>query len=170
VASDFTWEVGAPLEAVQCVTGPTPPRPSWAEGDSSWRLISHLCLNYLSLSDTDDRAGAQALRELLQLYADRSEPLLRRQVEQGVRFVSTGPVTRRVPGPGPITFARGLEVSLVMDELAFEGSGVFLLGAVLERFFARYVSINSFTETVLKTPERGEVMRWPARMGRRNVL
>jgi type VI secretion system protein ImpG len=41
---------------------------------------------------------------------------------------------------------------------------------VLEQFFAKYVSINSFTETVLKTVERGEVMRWPARMGLRHIL
>ena len=53
--------------------------------------------------------------------------------------------------PGPTTFGRGMEVTLTCDETAFEGSGVFLLGAVLERFFAKYVSINSFTETVLRT-------------------
>jgi type VI secretion system protein ImpG len=168
--AQFTWDVGAPIESVQAITPPTAPRPSWAEGDTSWRLISHLCLNYLSLADTDERAGAQALRELLRLYADLSEPQLRRQVEQGVRSVATRPLTRRVPTPGPITFARGLEVTVLLEELAFEGTGVFVLAAVLERFFARYVSINSFTEMVLKTPERGEVMRWPARIGQKNVI
>ena len=47
---------------------------------------------------------------------------------------------------------------------------MFLLAAVLEQFFSRYVSINSFTETVLKTPARGEIKRWPARIGRRHLL
>ena len=56
------------------------------------------------------------------------------------------------------------------DESAFEGVGVFLAGAVLAQFFARYVSINSFTETVVKTTTRGEVMRWPATIGRRLTL
>ena len=46
----------------------------------------------------------------------------------------------------------------------------FLLGAVLERFFARLVGFNSFTETVLKTPQRGEIMRWPARLGQRSIV
>ena len=46
---------------------------------------------------------------------------------------------------------------------------VYLLGAVLAQFFAKYVSINSFTETVLKT-ERGEVTRWPAQLGRRQTV
>ena len=66
--------------------------------------------------------------------------------------------------PGPIVFGRGLEITLDFDENAFRGTGVFLLGAVFERFLARYVSINSFTETVLRTGERGEVMRWQAKM------
>ena len=78
--------------------------------------------------------------------------------------------TRRAPIPGPIAFARGLEVTVSLDEAAFEGVGIFLLGAVLEQFFAKYVSINSFTETVVKSTERGEIIRWPARIGRRQTL
>lgn len=169
VRRDFTWESGGPLSNIRWVSGPTPPRASWAEGDASWRLISHLCLNYLSLTDTDPKEGAAAIRELLRLYADIGEPQQRRQVE-GVRSLGVRPVTRRVPGKGPVVFARGLEVSMLLEETAFEGSGVFLLGAILERFFARYVSLNSFTETVLTTPERGEVMRWPATVGTRNMI
>jgi type VI secretion system protein ImpG len=79
-------------------------------------------------------------------------------------------VTRRIPIPGPIAFGRGLEIIITLDEDAFEGTGAFLLGAVLERFFARYVSINSFTQTTIKTVERGEIMRWPLRTGQRHVL
>jgi type VI secretion system protein ImpG len=75
-----------------------------------------------------------------------------------------------VPIPGPITFGRGLEIIVTLDESAFEGLGVFLLGAVLDEFFAKYVSINSFTETVIKTTERGEIMRWPVRIGLRHIL
>jgi type VI secretion system protein ImpG len=63
-----------------------------------------------------------------------------------------------------------MEVTLTCDESAFEGSGAFLLGAVLERFFAKYVSLNSFTETVLRTVQRGEIMRWQTRAGRRKIL
>ena len=59
---------------------------------------------------------------------------------------------------------------MTCDEAAFEGSGVFLLGAVLERFLARYVSINSFTETVLRTVARGDIMRWTTRAGQRHLM
>jgi type VI secretion system protein ImpG len=47
---------------------------------------------------------------------------------------------------------------------------LFLLGAVLDEFFTKQVSVNSFTETVVSSEERGEVMRWPARVGLRQTL
>jgi type VI secretion system protein ImpG len=139
------------------------------EGEVAWRAISHLALNYLSLIDTDEQQGASALRDLLKLYGDASDPAVRKQIE-GVKSVSYRPITRRVGVAGPIAFARGLEISVTFAEDAFEGSSAFLLGVVLERFFAKYVSINSFTETVVKTVGRGQIMRWQARVGQRHVL
>lgn len=84
--------------------------------------------------------------------------------------VRATPIERRLPVSGPVTIARGLEVKLTLDETPFTGTGPFLLGAVIEQFLARYVSLNAFTETVLLTPARGEVMRWPARIGQRQLL
>ena len=167
--TDFNLQAAAPVAAIRCVAGPSRPRPSHAEGEYAWRLISHLSLNYLSLLDSDEGQGAAALRDLLLLYGGDGEASLQLQVE-GVRSIQSAPIVRRIPRLGPIAFARGVEVTLTLDEAAFEGSGVFLLGAVLEQFFARYVSLNSFTETVLKTPKRGEIMRWPARIGSRHTL
>ena len=46
----------------------------------------------------------------------------------------------------------------------------FLLGSVLERFFARYTSLNSFTETVVRSTKRGEIIRWPAQPGKRQNI
>jgi type VI secretion system protein ImpG len=177
--TDFTLDIGAPVESVRAVAGPTPPRASHAEGDASWRLISHLTLNYLSLTDedrdgdgritADESRGAAALRALLKLYGNVGDPVIRKQIE-GLRSIRTQGITRRVPTSGVVAFARGLEVSVTLDEGQFEGTGVFVLGAVLEQFFARYVSMNSFTETVVRSEDRGEIMRWPAKIGQRPVL
>jgi type VI secretion system protein ImpG len=159
----------APVSAVRALKGPTRPRVGIAEGDYAWRLVSHLTLNYLSLFD-EKRAGgaAAALRELLALYADLSDPAARKQVDSLID-VKARPVVRRLPLPGPITFGRGLSVDLKLNETAFGGAGGFLLGAVLERFLARHVSINSFTQTRLLSESRGEVAQWPARTGTRIV-
>lgn len=167
--TDFTLNTSAPVRAVRCLVGPTKPRPSHAHGDTAWRLISHLSLNYLSIADSDARQGAVALRELLALYGDLAEAAVRKQID-GVHSVRATPVTRRAPIPGPIAFVRGLEVTITLDETAFEGEGILLFGAMLERFFAKYASINSFTETVVRSTERGEIMRWPVRIGQRHTL
>jgi type VI secretion system protein ImpG len=167
--SDFTLESGAPVKTVRCVAGPSAPRPAAAQGETAWRLISHLSLNYLAIAESSGDDGANALRELLSLYADPTEPGSQRQI-QGVRSASTQPIVRKLPVDGPLSFARGVEITLQCDESAFEGASVFMLGTVLSRFFARYVSINSFVETVVRTSQRGEVARWPMTMGRRPAI
>ena len=167
--SDFTMDLSAPVVAIRCLSGPNVPTPSQAEGRFSWRLISHLSLNYLSLLDAKGEEGAVALREILRLYADSNDRQTLKQIE-GLRKIRSGAVIRRVKTPGPITFARGLEITVELDESAFEGTGVFILGAVLEQFFGKYVSLNSFTETIIRTQQRGEIMRWPAQMGRRQII
>jgi len=167
--TDFTLETGAPVEAIRCVAGPTKPKPGFAGGDITWRLISHLSLNYLSLVDGSEGEGAHALRSLLALYADEHDQSAMRQIE-GVRNIRTRSVNERIPTGGPIAFGRGLEVTLTCDETAFEGIGVFLLGEVLKEVFAKYVSVNSFTKTVLESTERGEVMRWTPKLGQVQML
>jgi type VI secretion system protein ImpG len=157
------------VRAVRCLGVPSRPLEPILDGSLAWRCISHLSLNYLSLSDLNEQEGAAALREMLHLYARDKESVVRRQLE-GVRSVRVQPITRRMPGRGPVTFGRGMEVRLACDERTFEGSGAFLLGSVLEEFFARHASLNSFTETVLDVVGRGEVMRWPTRFGQRPLV
>jgi type VI secretion system protein ImpG len=108
------------------------------------------------------------LRDLLALYPDPNDPAAARQIE-GVRNVGYKPVVRRMPVPGPISYGRGLELVLTFDDGAFEGSGIMTLASVLERFFARYVSINSFTQMRLQSATRGEIKTWPVRAGRRQI-
>jgi type VI secretion system protein ImpG len=180
--TDFNLEISAPVKSVRLVQQrPTPPKASLvlagqnaneqrvAQGRFAWRLISHLSLNYLSLMDSSGEKGAEALRELLRLYADPNDRGSRKQIE-GLRGVSHRPALRRLEMAGPITFARGLEVTVNLDETAFEGHGVFVLGSVLDQFFQKYVSLNSFIETVITTQQRKEIMRWPAQMGKREIL
>lgn len=167
--TDFQLDVGVAVESARVIAGPTPPRPSFAQGQTAWRLVSHLGLNYLSLADSDESQGAAALRDLLTLYVDPADAAMMKQIG-GVRSIRATPVTRRVHASGPVSFARGSEVRIQMEEQPFEGLGVFVLGSVLDAFLSQYVSINSFTETLVVSNERGEVMRWPARIGQRHTI
>ena len=167
--SDFTLGIAAPVTSVRVVSGPSRPYAPLVDGAVSWRAISHLSLNYLSLVNTTPQEGAVALRELLTLYAPGGSATATRQIE-GVRFVGVRPVVRRLRAAGPIAFGRGLEITITVDDLAFEGSSAFLFGSVMERYLARHASINSFTETVLRSESRGETNRWTPQWGARPTL
>jgi type VI secretion system protein ImpG len=163
--TDFVLESGAPVAAIRCITGATLPHAAPAYGETAWRLVSHLSLNYLSL----ESQGIELLRDFITLYADQNDSVAARQIE-GVRSVSFEPVVRRMPVPGPISHGRGLRINLTLDDAAFEGTGLLTIGAALERFFGRYVSLNSFTQLRLLSASRGEIKQWPVRIGTRQVL
>jgi type VI secretion system protein ImpG len=167
--SDFTMDKAVPCSGIYCLGPVTSPKASPTAGGITWRAINHLSLNYLSLAETDNGSGVSALRDILGLYANVGDLQISKQID-GIKAVQCKPITRRIRMSGSIAFARGLEVKVTLEEAMFAGSGVFLMGAVLEQFFARYVSINSFTETVIETVERGEIMRWPMRTGLRQIL
>ncbi len=160
---------GGPVAHITTPVSPTRPRPSMAQGDTAWRLISHLSLNYLSIAEGAGGDSAAALRELIGIYAPEESRVLEKQLE-GLTGISTRPIVRRMADEVLSTAVRGLEITLHFDESFFEGTNVYLLAAVLERFFRKYVSINSFTETVLVTQQRGEITRWRPETGLGRII
>ncbi|KZM48288.1 type VI secretion system baseplate subunit TssF [Labrenzia sp. OB1] len=165
---------------VECVAGPTAPRPpllSYNErlgeeghtGAIAWRLINILALNHTGL--VHDAAGedGRSFRDILSVFAPLSDNSADRQA-QSVRSVSTRPVVRRLQQKSGTGVARGLEVTITLDDKAFEGTSAFLMGAVLDRFIAEYASINHFTQCVIATTERGTIMKWPPRIGAQGIL
>jgi type VI secretion system protein ImpG len=167
--TDFTLANAAPLQAIRCIRGPSKPLAPLGEGPLAWRFISHLSLNYLSLLDSSESDGAAALREMLSLYAASGDAAMKKQID-GVRSVRTRRSVRRLPYAGALAYGRGIELEVEVDELAFQGGSAFLFGSVMERFFARHVAINSFTETALRSLARGPIMRWVPRCGERPIL
>jgi type VI secretion system protein ImpG len=57
------------------------------------------------------------------------------------------------------------------DEDRYTGNGLYLFASVLDRFFALYASVNTFTRTVATVARReGVYKRFPARAGEMIVL
>jgi len=166
--SDLSMTVSAPVEAIRFVVSPSRPTQALAEREMTWRLISHLSLNFLTLTDVDAKAGAAAFRELLGLYARLGQPGNTAQIA-AVQRARLRSVSRRLPQPGPIAYGRGVAIDLTIDELPFAGSSPWLLGAVLDEFLARHVSINAFTQLTLSSLQRGQIAQWAPRVGRRPV-
>lgn len=165
---------------LRCVAGPTPPKGPVVRqlrsrqgtthtGEVAWQLVNMMSVNHLGLTGRGTRDSGSALRETLSLFADMTDSVTERKI-RGLRSVESRPVTRRIRQPGGTGIARGLEVTVTLEERSFEGSGVFLLGAILDQFFSEYVTLNHFSQLVLRTVERGEIKRWPPRMGARHAL
>jgi type VI secretion system protein ImpG len=177
--SDFRLVDDVALD-LRCVAGPTSPsepvvkqlrsRSEMAHtGSVTWRLVNMLSTNHLGIVERGGGRNAQALREMLSMFGELSDGVTERRI-RGVRAVDSRPIVRRVRQRSGIGAARGIEITVTIDEKAFEGAGIFLLGAVLDRFFAEYSGLNHFTQTVIRSVERGDIMRWPPRMGTRKPL
>jgi type VI secretion system protein ImpG len=167
--AQWRLDTPGPVLRVDALRGPTRPVTRRPVGELGWSLVSHLTLNHLSLIGESPQRAAMALRTMLGLYAAPEDTSWARQAD-GVRSLEVGTIVRRLPVKGPLSFGTGVEIVLELDELAYQGTSAFLFASVLERFFSRHAAINSFTQLTLRTPQRGEVMRWAPRIGLRDTV
>jgi len=167
--TDLVTDGHAPVRAIRLLCGPSRPLPAVVQGMTVLRAIHQLSRSYLPLTQADGEAGAQALRDLLALYLPPDHQVGKRWLE-GICTLRSEAVARRIPGPGPLVFTRGVQLELTLNEMAYEGIGAVLFGAMLEAFLARYVALNSFSELRLVSKQRGVLMLWRARSGQCPVL
>jgi len=165
--SDFDMVDSVPVRSVKMLYGPTEPKIALAQGEMTWRIISHLDVNALTLTDLNEDTGPQALRELLSIYGTLNGAGPNKQIE-AIRHCRVKQVAHILPD-SPIGYGYGARIDLTIDESLFARISPYLFGAVLEQFFARHVSQHSFTETVLHSIQRGEIARWKPRMGKRPI-
>jgi type VI secretion system protein ImpG len=167
-------DFAAPGVKARTVRNPTGSLRPQSPRHRYWHLISHLNLNHLSL--TSDTIGVEALKSLLRLYdltdpvADPGPAALARQAIDGILSIASRRTTRWI-GHGELAgFARGLEITLELDEESFVGASGVLFATMLERFFALYASVNSFTQLVVRYRQRdGILKRWSPRAGEQPI-
>ena len=166
--AEFQMEVAAPVARIVALDRPTPQIDPALGPATQWRLVSHLSLNYLSL--TDRAGGLQALRGILRLYGDLAQRYVQDQVN-GIVAMECTPDVARVPDARWPGFYRGTRVELTFDEELYGGMGAFLFASVLSRFFGLYASINSFTRLVIHSRQReGTWKEWEPVSGAQTLL
>ena len=148
------------------ITQPTPGTVPSLGGKVLWRLVSHLGLNYQSLGRKEN------LKAILDLYMmsegrDRAVTQANRKRIDGIQEVESVSADRIVSG----TPVRGQEFILSLRQDHFAGPGdLFLFGCVLDHFLGCYASINHFTRTTVREVMKGDIYRWPARIGNRPLI
>ncbi|TDK61300.1 type VI secretion system baseplate subunit TssF [Sapientia aquatica] len=167
--SDLTTSDSIPVASVGLIRPPSAAKAPYAEREHAWRLIRQLGFNYLPLTDMDGKDGGRALQDLLRLFVTSEDSEQQRQIQSLIRS-DIIPITRRLPGKGPLIYGRGVKCQLTVDETGFSGTSPYLFGLILEHWLAHHVSINVFTQTELLTIQRGKIATWPVRMGGRGII
>lgn len=170
------WQVEGPVPVteVQCLKHPTVPLRPPTRRHAHWNLISHLSLNHRFL---EGPGGLDTLKEMLSLY-DFSDPdsydvrgAACRQMISGILEMRHRKIARQVGPAADGCFARGSELTIVLDEEQYEAVGGYLFAAVLHHFFGLASGINSFVETVAESKQRdGRFARFSPLAGEEPLL
>lgn len=158
---DLTLESGKGKQKIQLLKKPTRSLHFERGRAMQWRLISHLSLNHLSLTQN----GLPALKEMLLLYDLPATAVSARQIE-GLVALEHKPTMQWLPGKPFASFVRGIEIRLTMNEDHFVGSSLHGFIRVLDHFFGLYVHVNSFIQLVIISKRTSEeLLRCPPRSG-----
>ena len=144
---------------VRFLRKPTPSYRFDADSGAHWRLISHLSLNYSSLT----QAGLGEFQKMLGLYDLPRSPTTQRLI-QGIVTLEHGSTRAWMPTVPFPTLMPGIAIRLGIDEQAFVGSSLYLFAQVLQRYFALNSQLNCFSQLTLLSRRSGEeLIRCPAR-------
>lgn len=134
--------------------------------DLQWRAIAHAVMGLRSLAELE------VLRAALDVYnihatVDRQAARANELRLAALKQVRLLPDERLHRGAA----VRGVAVDIEVDEQGFDGDGdLFLFGAVLDRFFGDYVSVNSFSRTTVHGLQTKLRLQWPPRSGSLTLL
>lgn len=163
---DFEMESGAGIGVIRALHRPTAGCAAPAGAGQVWRLVSQLSLNHLSLGET----GLPALREILRIHNFTGAPHLDKQIDGILSMQSRRHIALMQSEFGSVA-ARGTRVEMELDESHFAGGGAYLFSAIMDRFLGLYVSMNSFSQLLVRTNARKEVLgEWPPRTGSQVVM
>jgi type VI secretion system protein ImpG len=120
-----------------------------------WRFISHLALNYLSLTNVE------AMRSILQLYNWSIESGNREANHRRITSIhSIRAKPQDIINRGIVV--RCIEVNLEIIEDNFEDRGdIYLFGLIMREFLELYTTINSAIQVIFTSYEtKEELFRW----------
>ncbi len=158
----------APLVSMNCLMPFTSTQKLKNEKKLVWKLISHLSLNYLSL--TDNEKGKDALKEILTLYNYKNNAELN-NIINSITKVESRHIAARSPAGFQTALCQGIEITIKIDESQYAVNELYLFSQVLENFLASYASINSFTKLIITSVQKeGILYQWPPRAGNKVLL
>ena len=148
------------------ITAPSPMLPRSADESLQWRFLSLLNANLLSLAQID------ALRSILELYVPESGSSPEASAANKRRVLA---VTHFSSSPEEYLFKgrmlRGHLLKLTLDPAGFVSEGdLYLFANALERFFAEFANLNTYSRLHLTVGNTGRSYKWPPRLGEKQLI
>ncbi|NTW02054.1 MAG: hypothetical protein HGA19_12320 [Oscillochloris sp.] len=146
-------------------------KPGWLITDQETGKVYTVTADDEQLTVYTGQEALTALREMLALYSG-SAPASTYDMLMGIAALTCRRIVRRLGPDAPWSgLARGLEITITLDDDYYPGHEGILLAAVLNRFFTLYASVNLFTQLVVKNAEHEGVWKqWPPMAGTRPIL
>lgn len=161
--TELQSDTSIPVERFYCMDRPTSQHYLNREAVSQWRLISHLALGHLSLSD--NAVSLKMLRELVSQYGDFEDGNVVPELNIMKKFEATR-VTRRLGYDAWRGFVHGTKFTLTLEDSISRDTRVFLFSQILNHVLPQFTSVNSFSEfEVRRIHAKGIWKIWQPRSG-----
>lgn len=144
----------------------TPYVPAPIGRELAWRMVAQASMGLRSLAELD---VLRALMEThnFQALVDRQAARANELRIAALKSVGVKPLERLFRG-SPV---RGVSIDVQVEEDGFLGDGdLFLFSAILDRLFADYVSLNSFSKLSVTGVNSQIKFQWPARSGKTTLI
>ncbi|MBI4702752.1 MAG: type VI secretion system baseplate subunit TssF [Deltaproteobacteria bacterium] len=143
------------------LVGVTQPLPPPVGRELQWRVLAHMAMSYRSLAELDVLRGTVDIYNFQAVY-DRQEARANQLRLAAIKSVQVRPTDRLYRG-APV---RGIATEIELDENGFAGEGdMYLFASLLDRMFASYVSLNSFTKLTVTGAGTRAVYTWDPKSG-----
>ncbi len=166
IGQSFSVLGSSPVKKAKLLTRPTRYRGQKANHEQLWKVLSHLSLYYVSL--TDPELAQDTLTSILGLYAGKENNVNQRQIESIERFTAQDDLFP-VKNGGWRGYYHGVNFQLTLYDRKFDGSSTILFGSVLNKFLALFAHVNAFVRLELFIGNK-QVYQWKPLSGNKHLV
>jgi len=166
-ASKLQLAAGGATGAILMLSRPTPSQTVVSQADDCWNLISQLIPN--SVAVTNPVIAAEHLQQKLRIQLVNDSAIIGRLIDS-IAGMATCHVVEPRQANGDVTFVRGVELRIEIDDETCADLSPMLFLSVIERLLTADFKESSFCRLIAFRKDGNLISRWPARCGKISPL
>lgn len=156
----------APVASIECLIPFNTSIQPKLRNALRWKIISHMTTNLLGISNQS--ICTDMLKEILSLYNLKSSESVKIIIDS-IYSVECKKIQTRNLKSSRGAICHGIEILVKLEIYDLMKAGIYMFGCILDRIFAHFASINSFTKLTIFINNK-EYHSWPIRLGSRPLL